>query len=330
MAEEFRALIVDKTDAGVTALIRRLTDADLMPGDVDVRVEYSTLNYKDGLAVMGRPGVIRKYPLIPGIDLAGMVISSRDGSFKPGESVLVNGWSMGESHHGGFAERARVPAGWLTRMPRGMSARETMAVGTAGYTAALCVLELIAQGTAPSAGPIIVTGAAGGVGSVAIVLLASQGYHVVAFTGRPEEGEYLKGLGAKEIMPRSELEVDVKALAKERFAGAVDSVGSKILANILSMTKAGGTVTACGLAAGMDLPTSVAPFILRGVRLSGINSVYEPAARREKAWAMIAQHLDKAKLAEMTEEIALEDVPAVAKNILAGKVRGRTVIRLGT
>ncbi len=328
MAEEFRALLVDKTDAGVTASIRQLTDEDLMPGDVDVRVEYSTLNYKDGLAVMGRPGVIRKYPLIPGIDLAGTVISSKDSAFKPGDAVLVNGWGMGENHHGGFAERARVPVGWLTRVPADMNARNAMAVGTAGYTAALSVLELLAQHVAPPAGPIIVTGAAGGVGSVAIVLLASQGYHVIALTGRPEEGDYLRDLGAKEIMPRAELEVDVKPLAKERFAGAVDSVGSKILANILSMTKAGGTVTACGLAAGMDLPASVAPFILRGVRLSGINSVYEPAAKRDKAWAMIAQHLDRAKLAEMTKEISLEDVPAAAKDILAGKVRGRTVIRL--
>jgi len=328
MAEEFRALVVEKTDAGVTASIRRLTDKDLMPGDVDVHVEYSTLNYKDGLAVAGRPGVIRKYPLIPGIDLAGEVISSHDATFKVGESVLVNGWGMGESHHGGFAERARVPAGWLTRMPKGMTARETMAVGTAGYTAALCVLELIAQGVAPSSGPIVVTGAAGGVGSVAIVLLASQGYHVVALTGRPEEGDYLRDLGAKEIMPRGELEVDVKPLSKERFAGAVDSVGSKILANILSMTKAGGTVTACGLAAGMDLPATVAPFILRGVRLSGVNSVYEPAAKRQRAWEMIAQHLNKTKLSEMAEEITLEEVPAAAQAILAGKIRGRTVIRL--
>ncbi|MFZ1989035.1 MAG: MDR family oxidoreductase [Alphaproteobacteria bacterium] len=328
MAEEFRALVVDKSDSGVQASIRRLTDADLMPGDVDVRVEYSTVNYKDGLAVMGRPGVIRKYPLIPGIDLAGTVIASRNVAFKAGDQVLVNGWGLGETHHGGFAERARLEAAWLTRIPKGMTARDTMAVGTAGYTAALCVLELIAQNVTPASGPIIVTGAAGGVGSVAIVLLASQGYHVIALTGRPQEGDYLRDLGAKEIMPRAELEIDVKALAKERFAGAVDSVGSKILANILSMTKAGGTVTACGLAAGMDLPASVAPFILRGVRLSGVNSVYEPAAKREKAWAMIAQHLDKAKLAEMTQEITLEGVPAVAKNILAGKVRGRTVVKL--
>jgi acrylyl-CoA reductase (NADPH) len=328
MAEEFRALIVDSTDAGVQASIRTLTDADLMPGDVDVRVEYSTVNYKDGLAVMGRPGVIRKYPLIPGIDLAGTVIASRDSAFKPGDAILVNGWGLGETHHGGFAERARVQAGWLTRIPKGMNARDAMAVGTAGYTAALCVLELIAQGVGSNAGPIIVTGAAGGVGSVATALLAAQGYHVIALTGRAKEADYLRSLGAKEIMPRSELEVEVKPLAKERFAGAVDSVGSKILANILSMTKAGGTVTACGLAAGMDLPATVAPFILRGVRLSGINSVYEPPAKREKAWAMIAQHLDKAKLSEMTDEVALEGVPEVAKNILAGKVRGRTVVRL--
>jgi len=328
MAEDFRALIVDKNDSGVQASIRRLTDVDLMPGDVDVRVEYSTVNYKDGLAVMGRPGVIRKYPLIPGIDLAGTVTASRNGAYKVGDRVLVNGWGLGETHHGGFAERARLEAAWLTRVPNNMTARDTMAVGTAGYTAALCVLELIAQSVIPASGPIIVTGAAGGVGSVAIVLLASHGYHVIALTGRPEEGDYLRDLGAKEIMPRAELEVDVKSLAKERFAGAVDSVGSKILANILSMTKAGGTVTACGLAAGIDLPATVAPFILRGVRLSGINSVYEPAAKREKAWAMIAQHLNRAKLAEMTQEIALEGVAAVAKNILAGKVRGRTVVKL--
>jgi acrylyl-CoA reductase (NADPH) len=293
-----------------------------------VRVQYSTVNYKDGLAVMGRPGVIRKYPLIPGIDLAGVVTASSNAAYKVGDAVLVNGWGLGETHHGGFADLARVQAAWLTRVPKGMSARETMAVGTAGYTAALCVLELIHQGVAPASGPIIVTGAAGGVGSVAVALLAAQGYEVAALTGRPEEGDYLRSLGAKEIVPRSELEGDVKPLAKERFAGAVDSVGSKILANILSMTKAGGTVTACGLAAGLDLPSSVAPFILRGVRLSGINSVYEPAKKREAAWAMTAEHLDRAKLAEMTQEIALEKVPEVAKAILAGKVRGRTVVKL--
>ena len=328
MADAFRALVVDKTDAGVVAAIRTLTDENLMPGDVDVRVAYSTLNYKDGLAVMGRPGVVRTYPLIPGIDLAGSVLDSRSAAFKPGDAVLVNGWGLGETHHGGFAMRARLKAEWLTRIPQGMSARDVMAVGTAGYTAALCVLELIAQGVKPESGPIIVTGAAGGVGSVALALLSAQGFSPIALTGRPEEKAYLTSLGAKEIMARGELEGDVKPLAKERFAGAVDSVGSKILGNIISMTKAGGTVTACGLAAGMDLPTTVAPFILRGVRLSGINSVYESAAKRAAAWAMIAKHLNHQKLAEMTEEIALEAVPAAAKQILAGKIRGRTVVKL--
>jgi len=328
MSDEFRALVADKTDAGVATTIRRLTAADLMPGDVDVRVEYSTVNYKDGLAVLGRSGIIRKYPLIPGIDLAGRVTASRNQAFKAGDQVIVNGWGLGETHHGGFAERARFNASWLTRLPEGITSREAMAVGTAGYTAALCVLELQAQNVRSDGGPIVVTGAAGGVGSVAIALLASLDYHVIAVTGRPEEANYLRDLGAKEIMPRSELEAEVKPLAKERFAGAVDSVGSKILANILSMTQAGGTVTACGLAAGMDLPATVAPFILRGVRLSGVNVNHVPEAKRDKAWNMIAQRLDKAKLAEMTQEVALEDVPAVARNILAGKVRGRTVVKL--
>ena len=328
MTEAFRAFVVEKTERGVAGSIRELTDAQLMPGDVDVRVAYSTLNYKDGLAVQGRPGVIRKYPLIPGIDLAGTVSASSDAGFKPGDNVLVNGWGLGETHHGGFAQRARVESGWLTRVPQTMSAWDTMAIGTAGYTAALCVLDLIAQGVEPTAGPIVVTGAAGGVGSVAIALLSAQGYEVIAVTGRTTEEAYLRSLGAAEILPRAELEGEIRPLAKERFAGAVDSVGSKILANILSMTKQNGVVTACGLAAGMDLPATVAPFILRGVRLVGVNSVYEPQERRSKAWAMLERHLDRGRLAAMTHEITLEGLPSAAHDILAGKIRGRTVVNL--
>lgn len=329
MAETFKALIVDKTESGQAASIRELTDADLMSGDVDVKVAYSTLNYKDGLAVLGRPGVVRKWPLIPGIDLAGEVIQSRNPEFRPGDQVLVNGWGLGETHHGGFAERARLEAKWLTRLPKEFTPRDAMAVGTAGYTAALCVLELLDSGLTPAGGPIVVTGAAGGVGSVAVALLASQGFKVAAATGRPSEEPYLRSLGASEIVPRAELEVDVRPLAKERFAGAVDAVGSKVLANVISMIESDGVVTACGLAGGMDLPTTVAPFILRGVRLIGVNSVYKSEERRDKAWALLARHLDKAKLQEMTHEIALEDVATAAKDILEGKVRGRTVVRVG-
>jgi acrylyl-CoA reductase (NADPH) len=328
MEDSFLALVVEKTDAGQTASFRNLTSADLMPGDVDVAVEYSTLNYKDGLAVLGKPGVIRKWPLIPGIDLAGKVIGEGGGGFKPGDAVLVNGWGLGETHHGGFAERARLESGWLTRMPEGYTARDAMAVGTAGYTAALCVLELLASGLKPADGAVVVTGAAGGVGSVAIALLAAQGFEVLAATGRTSEAGYLKDLGAADIIPRSELEDQARPLGKERFAGAVDSVGSKILANVISMTKANGIVTACGLAGGMDLPTTVAPFILRGVRLIGVNSVYQPQTQRAKAWEMIRAHLDKKKLAEMTHEITLDEVPKAAEQILAGKIRGRTVVRI--
>lgn len=328
MADTFRALVVDKSDAGQTVSIRDLTDAELMDGDVLVRVAYSTLNYKDGLAVTGKSPVVRTFPLIPGIDLAGEVIKSDAAAFKPGDKVLVNGWGMGESHSGGYGQHARVKSEWLTRIPAAITPRQAMSVGTAGYTSALCIMALLDAGVEPANGPIIVTGAAGGVGSVAIAMLAARGFEVHALTGRAEESDYLKNLGASEIVPRADFEGEPRALAKERYAGAVDSVGSKILANIISMTKSNGVVTACGLAAGMDLPTSVAPFILRGVRLIGINSVYQPAAARDKAWALIAKDLDMAKLETMTNEISLDDVPKAAQDILDGRVRGRTLISL--
>jgi acrylyl-CoA reductase (NADPH) len=299
-----------------------------MAGDVTVRVEWSTLNYKDGLAVTGKAPVVRRFPMIAGIDFAGSVEQSSHPQWKPGDTVICNGWGMGETHLGAYAEKARVSGDWLVRLPEGMSSRDAMAIGTAGYTAMLSVLALERHGVKPDSGPIAVSGAAGGVGSVATAVLSKLGYHVIASTGRMSEAGYLKDLGAAEVIDRAELSGPAKPLAKERWAGGIDSVGSTTLANMLSMTKYGGAVAACGLAGGMDLPSSVAPFILRCVCLLGIDSVMCPIALRRTAWSRLASDLDRAKLAEITHEIGLGEVIGAGARILAGQVRGRIVVKI--
>ena len=328
MTETFRAIRLYKTDAGQETRFVDLTEADLMDGDVTVRVEYSTVNYKDGLALTGKAPVVRVWPLTPGIDFAGVVEASDNPGFRPGDRVVLNGWGVGETHHGGYAGKARVKADWLVKLPDALSTAEAMAIGTAGYTAMLAVMALEQHGLTPERGPIAVTGANGGVGSVAIAILAKRGFTVHAVTGRTQEADYLKGLGAAEIIPRQELTGPAKPLAKERWAGAVDAVGSTTLANLLSMTRYGGAVAACGLAGGMDLPTSVAPFILRGVCLYGIDSVMCPIAQRREAWKRLETDLDRPKLAAMTREIRLSEVPEAAAAILAGQVRGRIVVKI--
>ncbi len=311
----FKAIRVDKAEKGTIVALAQFDEADLMEGDVDVRVEWSTLNYKDGLAVTGKAPVVRRFPMIAGIDLAGTVEQSSHPQWKAGDKVICNGWGLGETHLGAYAEKARVKGDWLVRVPAGMSTRDAMAIGTAGYTAMLAVLALEKHGLTPTHGSVVVTGAAGGVGSVATTLLSKLGYHVIASTGRMSEAGYLKQLGAAEVLDRSELSGPAKPLAKERWAGGIDSVGSTTLANLLSMTKYGGAVAACGLAAGMDLPSSVAPFILRGVCLLGIDSVMCPIERRKTAWNRLASDLDSGKIAEITQEIGLDEVVgAGAKN----------------
>lgn len=322
----FKALLATKTDGRFSVDAVTLGDDALMPGDVTVAVEYSTVNYKDGLALAGRPGVIQTYPLIPGIDLAGRVVESSSARFAVGDRVVLNGWGLSQTHHGGYAQKARVPAEWLIRLPDSISTREAMAIGTAGYTAMLCVLALEQNGLTPDRGDILVTGANGGVGSVAILLLSKLGYRVVASTGRPEEADYLRALGAAEIIPRSGLSEPGAPIGRPRWAGAVDSVGSHTLANVLAQTDYRGVVAACGLAQGVDLPASMFPFILRNVTLAGVDSVNAPASVRETAWRRLAQDLDLAGLALTIREIGLSDVTATAAAILEGKVRGRTVV----
>jgi acrylyl-CoA reductase (NADPH) len=322
----FRALQVVKEGENQRAHFVTLSESDLMPGDVTVDVTHSSVNYKDGLAVTGKGPIIRTFPLIPGIDFAGTVRVSTHPAWKKGDHVILNGWGVGESHHGGYAEVARVNGNWLTRLPQGFTPHDAMAVGVAGFTAMLCVMALEEQGVTPDKGEIIVTGAAGGVGSTAIAILSKLGYQVAASTGRPEEEAYLKALGAKSIVNRSELNGPAKPLAKARWAGAVDSVGSTTLANVISQTLPEGTVTACGLAQGMDLPTSVAPFILRGVKLIGINSVNVPTQRRDLVWQRLARDLDLAKLHALTASVTLNDVPRIAAEIVEGKIRGRVVV----
>ena len=324
----FTAIRIDKVEKGTTAALTQFDEAELMEGDVTIRVEWSTLNYKDGLAVTGRAPVVRRFPMIAGVDLAGTVEQSSHPQWKAGDKVICNGWGLGETHLGAYAEKARVKGDWLVRLPEGMSTRDAMAIGTAGYTAMLAVLALEKQGIAPKDGPIVVTGAAGGVGSVAIAVLSRLGYHVIASTGRMSETDYLKGLGAAEVIDRNELSGPAKPLAKERWAGGIDSVGSTTLANILSMTKYRGAVAACGLAAGMDLPSSVAPFILRGVCLLGIDSVMCPIELRKTAWSRLASDLDPGKLTEITHEIGLDGVIEAGAKILAGQVRGRIVVEI--
>lgn len=325
----FKAVRIDKADKGTSATLTQFDEAELMDGDVTVRVEWSTLNYKDGLALTGKSPVVRRFPMIAGIDFAGTVESSSNPNWKPGDKVIANGWGMGETHLGAYAEKARVKGDWLVRLPDGMTARQAMAIGTAGYTAMLSVLALENHGLKPADGPVIVTGAAGGVGSVAIALLSKLGYHVIASTGRMSEEGYLKGLGAAEIIDRNELSAPAKPLAKERWVGGVDSVGSTTLANLLAMTKYRGAIAACGLAGGMDLPSSVAPFILRGVSLLGIDSVMCPIELRKQAWARLATDLDAGKLSEMTQEVSLDQVIDAGTKLLAGQVRGRTVVKIG-
>ncbi len=324
----FKAIRIDKAEKGTTAALTQFDEAELMPGDVTVRVEWSTLNYKDGLAVTGKAPVVRRFPMIAGIDFAGTVEQSLHAQWKAGDKVICNGWGMGETHLGAYAEKARVNGDWLVRLPETMSSRDAMAVGTAGYTAMLSVLALERHGLTPERGPVAVSGAAGGVGSVAIAVLSKLGYQVVASTGRMSEAGYLKDLGAAEVIDRAELSGPAKPIAKERWAGGIDSVGSTTLANMLSMTKYGGAVAACGLAGGMDLPASVAPFILRGVCLLGINSVMCPIELRRNAWGRLASDLDRAKLTEITHEIGLDQVIAEGPRILAGQVRGRTVVKI--
>jgi acrylyl-CoA reductase (NADPH) len=325
----FKAIKIEKTDSGQKVALTDFDDKDLMEGDVTVRVEYSTVNYKDGLAVTGKAPVVRRWPMIGGIDFAGTVESSSNPEWKPGDKVVLNGWGLGETHLGGYAQKARVKGDWLVRLPRSISARDAMAIGTAGYTVMLAVMALEQQGVKPASGPVVVTGAAGGVGSVAVAVLAKLGFQVTASTGRPEEADYLKGLGAIEVIERKELSGTPRPLGKERWAGGIDSVGSTTLANVLSMTRARGAVAACGLAGGMDLPTSVAPFILRGVSLLGIDSVYRPRAGREEAWKRLEFDLDRGKLLEMTTEIGLSDVIEAGRQIVDGRVRGRIVVNIG-
>jgi acrylyl-CoA reductase (NADPH) len=326
MSDRFQAIFIGKTDRGQTVELKELSNADLMDGDVTVEVEHSTVNYKDGLALTGKAPILRKYPLIPGVDFSGTVSASSHAEFKPGDKVVLNGWGVGESHHGGYAGRARVPGDWLVRLPDQVSTGEAMAIGTAGYTAMLAVMALQEQGVRPGEGEVLVTGAAGGLGSVAIALLSKAGYSVIASTGRLSEEPYLKSLGANGVVDRGEFSTPVKPLGRMRWAGAVDSVGSITLANVLSQTQYGGTVAACGLAQGSDLPATVMPFILRGVKLVGIDSVHCPKTRRIEAWRRLARDLDKSKLAAMTTHVKLAEVPRIASEIVAGRIRGRVVV----
>ena len=322
----FSAISIDKTDAGYQAALRELDDSELPDGDVTVRVSYSGLNYKDALAITGKAPVVRRFPMVPGIDLAGVVEHSDSPSYAPGDRVLVNGWGIGETHWGGLAQRARVSADWLVPVPDAISERQAMSIGTAGYTAMLSLMTLESHGLTTDSGDVLVTGANGGVGGFAIALLACGGYSVVASTGRPAEADYLRRLGATTIIDRTELSEPGRPLGKERWAAANDSVGSHTLANACAGTKAGGAVAACGNAQGMDLPATVAPFILRGVRLLGINSVTQPHDKRVAAWNRLAAELDLDLLPAMSREVGLSEALSVADDLLDGRVRGRIVV----
>ena len=324
----FKGVLIEKDENGYRAALKDLDNTVLMDGDTLVNVAYSTLNYKDALAISGKAPVVRKFPLIPGIDLAGTVISCGSGKFKAGDEVLLNGFGVGEAHCGGLAQKAQLKSDWLIALPKGLSAKQAMAIGTAGYTAMLCVMALQKHGVVPDSGEILVTGANGGVGSYAIAILAKLGYTVVAATGRVEEAEYLKALGASEIIDRHSLSEPGKPLAKERWAGVVDSVGSHTLVNACASTKYGGVVAACGLAQGMDLPGTVAPFILRGVTLAGIDSVMRPLKDRIEAWDRLAKVLDANTLDNVATEIGLSQVCDTAQRLLDGQVRGRIVVNV--
>jgi acrylyl-CoA reductase (NADPH) len=322
----FKAILIDKKDGTQSVELAELDEGQLPEAPVGVRVEYSTINYKDGLAITGKSPVVRKFPMVPGIDFAGVVETSTSDAWRAGDRVLLNGWGVGEGHWGGLAQQARVNPAWLQRLPERFTAKQAMAIGTAGYTAALCVEALVKQGLTPDRGEVLVTGASGGVGSVAISLLARAGFNVVASTGKESEGDYLKSLGASQVMNRNELSQPGKPMQKERWAAVVDSVGSHTLANACAQTRYRGLVAACGLAQGMDFPASVAPFILRGVSLLGIDSVMAPRELREPAWNRLARDLEPAALDRISKLIGLGDVVAAAQDIVSGKVRGRIVV----
>ena len=329
--QQFKALTINRDEATKkqTVAVETLTEADLMEGDVDIRVEHSTVNYKDGLAITGKMPVVRRFPMIPGVDLAGTVVASSHVGINKGDRVVLNGWGVGETHLGAYSQMARVKGEWLIPLPPTLTSAEAMAVGTAGYTAMLAVMALERHGIKPEAGPVVVTGAAGGVGSMAIAFLADLGFTVEAVTGRPAEADYLKSLGASAIVERSELSGPPKMLGKVRWAAGVDAVGGTILANVISMIGDHGAVAVCGNAAGMELPTTVAPFILRGVSLLGIDSVRAPKQVRIDAWNRIARDLDRDKLASMTTKIDFDQIPQAATDIVEGKIRGRLVVEIG-
>jgi len=322
----FKGILIEKDESGYRSAVRDIDEAALPAGNVTVRVSHSTLNYKDGLAITGRGPVVRRFPMVPGIDLAGVVEESTHPDYQPGDAVVLNGWGVGEVHWGGLAQKARLDGDWLIPLPARFSPRQAMAIGTAGYTAMLCVLALERHGVKPADGEIVVTGAAGGVGSVAIAVLAKLGYSVVAVTGRPQDAEYLKSLGAGEVLDRALFAAPGKPLGKERWAGAVDVVGSHVLANVCATTKYRGVVAACGLAAGMDFPATVAPFILRGVTLAGVDSVMCPRAERLLAWQRLADDLDVEKLERISREVGLDEAIPLAASLLDGAVRGRVIV----
>ena len=322
----FRGLLIDKTDGQYGCRLQDIDESALPEGNVTVRVSHSTLNYKDALAITGKAPVVRKFPMVPGIDFAGVVEASSDPAYRVGDAVVLNGWGVGETHWGGLAQRARVRGDWLVPLQAPFSARQAMGIGTAGYTAMLCVLALERQGLTPDRGPVLVTGAAGGVGAVAVSLLSRLGYPVVAATGRAAEADFLRALGAKEILDRASLSEPGKPLGRETWAGAIDVAGGQVLANVCAQMQYRGVVAACGLAAGMSLPVTVAPFILRGVTLAGVDSVMAPRADRIAAWSRLARDLDLARLESLMTEVRLENAIDIAPQILAGQVRGRLVI----
>nr|WP_320131882.1 MDR family oxidoreductase [uncultured Holophaga sp.] len=324
----FKGILIEKDEAGYRSTLRELEEAALPEGDVTVQVVCSTLNYKDALAITGKSPVVRRFPMVPGIDLTGTVETSTHPDFKAGDAVLLNGWGVGEVHWGGLAQKARLKGDWLIPLPSAFSPEQAMAIGTAGYTAMLCILALERHGLTPEKGEVLVTGATGGVGSVALSLLSHLGYDVVALSGKPSEEAYLKALGAREVLPRETLSAPGKPLARERWAGAVDAVGSQVLANVCAAMRYGGAVAACGLAGGMDFPATVAPFILRGVTLAGIDSVMAPKALRLEAWGRLARDLDSTKLDAIARTISLAEAIPAAAEMVAGRLRGRLVVRV--
>ncbi|MES9899111.1 MAG: MDR family oxidoreductase [Sedimenticola sp.] len=322
----FKGILIEKDDNGYRAALQEIDESQLPEGDVTINVQYSTLNYKDGLAITGKSPVVRKFPMIPGIDLVGTVENSTHPEYKPGDAVILNGWGVGEAHWGGLAQKARLKGDWLVPLPKGFTPEQAMSIGTAGYTAMLCIMALEKHGVTPDKGEILVTGATGGVGSVAVAILAKLGYQVVAMTGRPESSEYVTALGASEVILRSEYAEPGRPLGRERWAGVVDVVGSHVLANACAATKYRGVVTACGLAGGMDLNTTVMPFILRGVTLAGVESVMCPRDTRLEAWRRLEQDLDLSKLNTIAHEIGLSDAIGTASQLLSGQVRGRVIV----